>query len=58
MFLGLSLSLIIPPSVDFKISLGKRLCEKRIGYLQVVVFIENFWNFKVIPNKKIILTSV
>jgi len=29
-----------------------RLCEKkkRFGYLQGIVFMENFWNFKAIPN--------
>jgi len=47
----------IAPQSDhvFKCSiqvLGTTLCKKRFGYLQEVVFMENFWNFKVIPNTK------
>jgi len=38
-------------SVQFGFSLGMRLCGKRFGYLQGVVFMKNFWNFKVVPNK-------
>jgi BioD-like phosphotransacetylase family protein len=35
-----------------------RLCEGKFGYLQGVVFMQNFWNFKVIPRTEIILTSI
>jgi hypothetical protein len=42
----------------FKSGLGMRLCEGRFGYLQGVVFMQNFWNFKVIPQTEIILTSI
>jgi len=35
-----------------------RLCEGRFGYLQGVVFMQNFWNFKAIPDAKIILTLI
>ena len=39
-------------SVCLGFSLGTRLCEMRFGYLQGVVFTMNFWNFKVILEKK------
>jgi hypothetical protein len=39
------------PSVQFGFSLEMRLCGRRFGYLQAVVFTENFWNFKAIPKK-------
>jgi len=42
----------------FKSCLGMRICERRFGYLQGVVFMQNFWNFKAIPRTKIILTSI
>jgi hypothetical protein len=45
-------------SVCLGFSLGTRLCEMRFGYLQGVVFTMNFWNFKVILKKKIILMFV
>jgi BioD-like phosphotransacetylase family protein len=35
-----------------------RICERRFGYLQGVVFMQNFWNFKAIPRTEIILTSI
>jgi BioD-like phosphotransacetylase family protein len=35
-----------------------RLCEGRFGYLQGVVLMQNFWNFKAIPRTEIILTSI
>ena len=35
-----------------------RLGERRCGYLQGVVFLQNFWNFKAIPDTEIILTSI
>jgi hypothetical protein len=38
------------PSVQFGFSLGMRLCRKRSGDLQGVVFKKNFWNFKAIPK--------
>jgi len=40
------------PSVQFGFSLGIRLCGRRFAYLQGVVFMENFWNFKDIPKEK------
>jgi hypothetical protein len=43
-------SLIMSPSVQFGFSLGMRLCGRRFGYLQGVVFMKNFWNFKAIPK--------
>jgi len=43
--------------VQFKFFLGKRLCKRRFGYLQGA-FIENFWNFKAIPNTEAILMSI
>jgi len=49
-------SLIIPPSIQF--GLGMRLYEKRFGFWQGVVFMQNFWNFKAIPNTEIILASI
>jgi hypothetical protein len=58
MFVGLPPSLIMPPSVQFRFFLGMRLCERRFGYLQGVVFVDNFWNFKAIPNTEIILASI
>jgi hypothetical protein len=48
----------MPPSIKFRFSLRMRLCERKYGYLQGVILIENFWNFKGIPNTKTILTSV
>jgi len=42
----------------FKSCLGMRICERRFGYLQGVVFMQNFWNFKAIPRTEIILTSI
>ena len=42
----------------FKSCLGMRICEGRFGYLQGVVFMQNFWNFKAIPLTEIILTSI
>ena len=45
-------SLILPPNVSFEFSLSIRLCERRFGYLQGVVFMENFWNLKAIQNIK------
>jgi len=51
-------TLIMPLSVQFKFSLGMRLCDKRFGYLQGFIFMENFWNFKIIPNTETILTLV
>ena len=30
----------------FKPGLGMRLCERRFGYLQGAIFMQNFWNFK------------
>ena len=50
-FAGLPLNLIMPASVCLGFSLGTRLCERRFGYLQGVVFTMNFWNFKVILKK-------
>ena len=44
-------SLIMSPSVQFGFSLGMRLYGRRFDYLQGVDFMENFWNFKAIPNK-------
>jgi hypothetical protein len=38
------------PSFQFRFSLGMRLCRRRSGYLQGVVFIKIFWNFKAIPK--------
>jgi hypothetical protein len=35
-----------------------RLCDKRFGYLQQFIFMENFWNFKIIPNTETILMLV
>jgi hypothetical protein len=49
-FGGLPPNLIMSPSVQFGFSLGIRLCERKFGYLQGVVFMKNFWNFKVIPK--------
>jgi len=49
-FVRLPPSLIMSPSVQFGFSLGMRLCGRRFGYLQGVVFMENFWNFKAIPK--------
>ena len=42
----------------FKSGLGMRLYEGRFGYLQGVVFMQNFWNFKAIPDTEIILTLI
>ena len=44
----LPLSLIMSLSVQFRFSLGMRLCGRRFIYLQGVLFMENFWNFKAI----------
>jgi hypothetical protein len=41
-FGGLPPSLIMPPSVQFGFFLGMRLCGRRFGYLQGVVFMKNF----------------
>jgi hypothetical protein len=49
-FGGLLPSLIMSQSVQFGFSLGMRLCGGRFGYLQRVVFMKNFWNFKAIPK--------
>jgi hypothetical protein len=54
----IALSLIMPPSVQFEFSLGIRLCKRRFVYLQGVVFMDNLWNFKAIPNTNTILTLV
>jgi len=35
-------TLIMPLSVQFKFSLGMRLCDTRFGYLQGFIFMENF----------------
>jgi hypothetical protein len=43
-------SLIMCLSVQFGIFLGMRLCGRRFGYLQGVVFMKKFWNFKAIPK--------
>jgi hypothetical protein len=52
-------SLIMPPSVQFGFSLRMRLYEGRFGFLQGVVFMQDFFlNFKAIPDTEIILTSV
>jgi len=56
MFL-IALQLDHAPQV-FNSGLGMRLYEGRFGYLQGVVFMQNFWNFKVIPDTKIMLTSI
>jgi hypothetical protein len=56
-FGGLPHSLIMSLSVQIGFSLGMRLYGRRFGYLQRVVFTKNFWNFKAIP-KKIILMFV
>jgi hypothetical protein len=42
----------------FNSGLGMRLYEGRFGYLQGVVFMQNFWNFKAFPQTEIILTSI
>jgi len=42
----------------FKLGLGMRLYERRFGFWQGVVFMQNFWNFKAIPQTEIILTSI
>jgi hypothetical protein len=55
---GLPPSLIMPLSVQFGFSLGMRLCEGNSGYLQEVVFMQNFWNFKAILDTEIISTLV
>jgi len=49
-FAGLPPSLIMSPSVQFRFFLGMRLYERRSGYLQGIVFMKNFWNFKAIPK--------
>ena len=46
-FGGLPPSLIMSQSIQFGFSFGMRL---RFGYLQGVVFMKNFWNFKAIPK--------
>ena len=51
-------SLIMSLSVQFGFSLGIRLCGRRFGYLQGVVFMQKFWNFKAIPDTEIILTLI
>jgi len=49
----------MPPSVQFGFSLRMRLYEGRFGFLQGVVFMQDFFlNFKAIPDTEIILTSV
>jgi hypothetical protein len=47
-FVRLPPNLIMSSSVQFGFSLGMRLCGRRFGYLQGVVFMKNFWNFKAI----------
>jgi len=42
----------------FNSGLGMRLYEGRFGFWQGVVFMQNFWNFKAIPDTEIILTSI
>jgi len=42
----------------FNSGLGIRLYEGRFGFWQGVVFMQNFWNFKAIPDTEIILTSI
>jgi hypothetical protein len=42
----------------FNSGLGMRLYEGRFGFWQGVIFMQNFWNFKVIPDTEIILTSI
>jgi hypothetical protein len=49
-FGGLPSSLIMSPSIQFGFSFGMRLCGRKFGYLQGVVFMKNFWNFKAIPK--------
>jgi hypothetical protein len=45
-------------SVRFGFFFWMGLCERRFGYLQGIIFLQKFWNFKTIPNAEIILTSV
>jgi hypothetical protein len=52
-FAGLLLSLIMSLSVQFGFFLGMRLCGRRFSYLQEVVFVKNFWNFKVFPKNHV-----
>jgi hypothetical protein len=49
-FGGLPPSLIMSLSVQFGFFLGMRLCGRRFGYLQEVVFMKNFWNLKAISK--------
>ena len=53
-------SLIMPPSVSIWVFffLGWGYVKEGLGYLQGVVFMQNFWNFKVIPINKSFFTSI
>ena len=42
----------------FNSGLWMRLYEGGFGFWQGVVFMQNFWNFKTIPDTEIILTSI
>jgi len=57
-FARLPTNLIMPASVCLGFFLGTRLRERRFGYLQGIVFMQNFWNFKIIPNTETILIFV
>jgi hypothetical protein len=48
-------SLIMPPSIQF--GFGDEAIW-RFGFWHGVVFMQNFWNFKAIPDTEIILTSI
>jgi hypothetical protein len=56
---GLPPSLIMPPKCSNWVYFGVRLCEGKFGFfVQWNAFMQNFWNFQVIPTTKIILTLV